>query len=125
MTLETTLKKIDKFVDWKVWIVLGILLLFAIFKPYIGNYTEKGPNVCGHYSDLYTADDEYIRSCKLTCARDYNCTVAWDNTTYFNHTTNICHCSNRGKIDYTCYRSNYSLELAEQCYIKPAIVVFT
>jgi len=124
----TLIEEINKFLDWKIILGLIFILIWFIGKPYLGNYVENDPLYCGRYSDLYYSEDQWIQSCRLTCAKNENCSIAWSNNTYYNYDTNICHCG-PSYINYTCYIDGskylYSLPQSNPCLILPEIVGMT
>ena len=121
----TLIEDINKFLNWKIFLGLVIVLVWFIGKPYLGYYVESDPLYCGRYSDIYYSKDQWIQSCRLTCAKNAGCDVAWDNHTYFDYDTNICHCG-VSDINYTCYINSAlyinSLPQFNPCQNPPDIV---
>ena len=122
-----TKEKIDSILnDWKTYVILVLALLILLGRPYIGNLINRDPLYCDRYGDLWLLKDEYEVSCKLTCARDHGCDIAWSDNTYFNYTTYLCHCGNE-TIDYYCYIRNYTVIdpfVQDPCTFAPSVVTW-
>ena len=115
--------------DWKTYAILILCLALLLARPYLGNYINKDPLYCDRYEQIWAEDDMFLVSCRLTCARNHDCDVAWSNDTYFDHDTRLCHCGNYTVIDYYCYTDPnddilITPEMMERCLYKPSVVIW-